>query len=221
MVELLCEFAFAFVTRTSKNAFCPLIQKLRARMSSLASALVLALLGKCSLVTCWRGGSVSTSLQTWECKDASKSQMLSCLAFMNPPRLQFIAWVTLKLLPQTHTDGRPDMCLLYLTGLHKNFEAPTQIDQLVPIVLTGFSIPREPTTGTNWYMVSGTNRCPLLSCVLFIGNDNTLLLIQPGSYWSPVPLLKIEGPIKLCSFVLRNLLGNIFKNCSIKMLKIL
>ena len=49
---------------------------------------------------------------------------------------------------------------IVLTGLDKNFEGPTQIDQLVPIVLTGFSISGGPTTGTNWYMVSGTNRCP-------------------------------------------------------------
>ena len=99
---LFCEALSGLVTLTSKKAFWPLRQNPRALTSNRASALTLALRAeRSSVVTGCRWGSDSTSWQTWESKEASKSRMLSCLALMKPPLLQFIAWVTSNLEPQT------------------------------------------------------------------------------------------------------------------------
>ena len=87
-------------------------------MSRRASALVLELRPeRISVVTGWRWGSDSTSVQTLERRDVSKSRMESCRALMKPPLLQFIAWVTSNLELQTQKDRRLLRCLLYLRAI--------------------------------------------------------------------------------------------------------
>ena len=94
------EFALVFVTRISKNTFCPFRQTLVALISGLASSPFKPLMF--SPFTGCKWGSISTWLCTYFIRFASKSLMLLCLTITNPPRLQFSPSLTLYCWPYGH-----------------------------------------------------------------------------------------------------------------------
>ena len=78
--RFLLESEFTCVTRMSKNAVCPLLQKPLALMSSLASSWTFAdLRVKCSFSRDMSDDSTSTSTHTLSISDVNRSRRLSCL----------------------------------------------------------------------------------------------------------------------------------------------
>ena len=108
--ELHCDAEFVLVTRTSKNAFCPSLQTPLALISDLA----LSPPSTISPSTGCNGGSMETSEWTLDNRFASQFRILLCLIIMNPPFLQFSAWVTSYFWPHGHFVGNPFSYLPYL-----------------------------------------------------------------------------------------------------------
>ena len=95
------------VTRTSKKAVTPGVQKPPAFISSLASRLVTVDWRlNTSLSSGCRSGFVSTFLHTLLLCDVRRSRIVSCLWATKPPFLHDNAWLAVNISPQAQELGR-------------------------------------------------------------------------------------------------------------------
>ena len=113
-VRSLYESAFGWHTLMSKKVDFCLSQNPRAWMSRQGSQAKFAPLFKVSPVISCRAGSVFTSLQTRSSRSASRSRNSLWRWIIKPPRLQIMAWSTLKRSPHTQTVGVPIISQSYL-----------------------------------------------------------------------------------------------------------
>ena len=106
-------------------------------MSRRASGALLAPLGSDSPVSPWRTGSISTSLQTMLSMSASRSLSSLWRCIMKPPRLQTMAWSTLKTSPHTQVD-----CLSAISQSYLSFRASrnSPLFRVKPISSIGMTV---------------------------------------------------------------------------------
>ena len=95
-------FANGFMILTSKNASCPLCQKLLAETSSRASSDLLELFDSDSPVKGCRWGSMDTSVCTCERRFAKRFLISSWRWWMKPPFVHERAWSTSNRRPRTY-----------------------------------------------------------------------------------------------------------------------